>query len=67
LLETETWEKEMKKFFSDNGDVFGNVLPLYGPMLQAYRRKDAEAREEVVAKPILKRNHPYLSAQRLRL
>ena len=54
LLETETWEKEMKKFFSDNGDVFGNVLPLYGPMLQAYRRKDAEAREEVVAKPILK-------------
>lgn len=54
LLETETWEKEMKKFFADNGDVFGNVLPLYGPMLQAYRRKDAEAREEVVAKPILK-------------
>lgn len=54
LLETETWEKEMKKFFSDNGDVFGNVLPLYGAMLQAYRRKDAEAREEVVAKPILR-------------
>lgn len=54
LLETETWEKEMKKFFADNGDVFGNVLPLYGPMLQAYRRKDAEAREEIVARPILK-------------
>jgi SNF2 domain-containing protein len=54
LLETETWEKEMKKFFADNGDVFGNVLPLYGAMLQAYRRKDAEAREEIVAKPILK-------------
>ena len=54
LLETETWEKEMKKFFADNGDVFGNVLPLYGPMLQGYRRKDAEAREEIVAKPILK-------------
>ena len=54
LLETETWEKEMMKFFADNGDVFGNVLPLYGPMLQAYRRKDAEAREEIVARPILK-------------
>ena len=54
LLETETWEKEMKKFFTDNGEVFGNVLPLFGPMLQAYRRKDAEAREEIVAKPILK-------------
>jgi hypothetical protein len=54
LLETETWENEMKRFFADNGDVFGNVLPLYGPMLHAYRRKDAEAREEIVAKPILK-------------
>jgi hypothetical protein len=54
LLETETWEREMKKFFAENGDVFGNVLPLYGPMLQAYRRKDAEAREEIVARPILK-------------
>jgi hypothetical protein len=53
LLETETWEKEMKKFFADNGEVFGDPLPLYGPMLKAYRRKDAEAREEIVAKPIL--------------
>jgi len=53
LLETETWEKEIKKFFADNGEVFGNVLPLYGPELKGYRRKDAEAREEIVAKPIL--------------
>ena len=53
LLETETWEKEMKKFFADNGEVFGNVLPLYGPELQGYRRKDAGGREEIVAKPIL--------------
>jgi superfamily II DNA or RNA helicase len=53
LLETETWEKEMQKFFADNGEVFGNVLPLYGPELHGYRRKDAEGREEIVAKPIL--------------
>ena len=53
LLETETWEKEMKKFFADQGAVFGNVLPLYGPELQGYRRKDAEGRENIVAKPIL--------------
>jgi superfamily II DNA or RNA helicase len=53
LLETETWEKEMKKFFADNGEVFGNVLPLYGPELQGYRRKDAGGREEIVAKPVL--------------
>jgi SNF2-related domain/Helicase conserved C-terminal domain len=62
LLETETWENEMKKFFADNGEVFGNVLPLYGPELLGYRRKDAEGREEIVAKPILnleriQRNH----------
>lgn len=54
LLETETWENEMKKFFAENGDVFGNVLSLYGPMLKAYRRKDAQAREEIAARPILK-------------
>jgi superfamily II DNA or RNA helicase len=53
LLETETWEKEMKKFFADNGEVFGNVLPLYGPELQGYRRKDAGGREGIVAKPVL--------------
>jgi hypothetical protein len=53
LLETETWENEMKKFFADNGEIFGNVLPLYGPELQGYRRKDATGREDVVAKPIL--------------
>lgn len=53
LLETETWQNEMKRFFLDNGEVFGNVLPLYGPELRGYIRKDAEAREEIVAKPIL--------------
>jgi SNF2 family DNA or RNA helicase len=53
LLETETWENEMKKFFSENGEVFGNVLPLHGHELQGYRRKDAEGREDIVAKPIL--------------
>ena len=53
LLETETWEREMKKFFAENGEVFGNVLPLYGPELQAYRRKDAAGREGIVARPIL--------------
>jgi hypothetical protein len=62
LLETETWQNEMKRFFLDNGEVFGNVLPLYGPELRGYIRKDAEAREEIVAKPILnleriQRNH----------
>ena len=43
----------MKKFFVDNGEVFGNVLPLYGPELLAHRRKDTAGREEIVARPIL--------------
>ena len=62
LLETEVWQKEMQEFFADKGEVFGNVLPLYGPELRGYIRKDAEGREDIVAKPILnldriQRNH----------
>jgi SNF2 family DNA or RNA helicase len=62
LLETEVWQKEMQQFFADKGEVFGNVLPLYGPELRGYIRKDAEGREDIVAKPILnldriQRNH----------
>jgi len=62
LLETETWEKEMKKFFADNGDIFGNVLPLYGPELKAHRRKDLSGAEDRLATPTLnieriQRNH----------
>ncbi len=53
LLDTETWEKEITKFFLDSGDVFGHVLSLYGPMLRAFRRRDAEGREDVIGKPIL--------------
>jgi SNF2 family DNA or RNA helicase len=53
LLETEVWQKEMQEFFADKGEVFGNVLPLYGSELKGYIRKDAEGREDVVAKPIL--------------
>lgn len=45
--------KRDEEVFADNGAVFGNVLPLYGPELQGYRRKDAEGRENIVAKPIL--------------
>jgi hypothetical protein len=62
LLETETWQKEMKKFFAENGEVFGNVLPLYGNELEGYRRKDLYGREDQLAEPTLnidriQRNH----------
>ena len=53
LLDTETWEKEITKFFVDNGSVFGLVLSLYGSTLRGFRRKDAEGREDVIGKPIL--------------
>jgi SNF2 family DNA or RNA helicase len=43
----------MKKFFADKGEIFGNVLPLYGPELKGYRRKDAFGSEELLARPIL--------------
>jgi superfamily II DNA or RNA helicase len=62
LLETETWQREMKKFFLENGEVFGNVLPLYGYELKAYRRKDLAGKEDYLARPTLdieriRRNH----------
>jgi SNF2 family DNA or RNA helicase len=53
LLETATWEKEIQKFFFDQGNIFGYPLPLYGPELKGYWRKDAEGRENVVGQPIL--------------
>jgi hypothetical protein len=53
LLETETWENEMKKFFAEKGEVFGSVLPLYGPELKGYRRKDLRGPEDELAQPVL--------------
>ncbi len=53
LLDTGTWENEISRFFDDDGFVFGEPLPLYGNELKAYRRRDAEGREEHIGKPIL--------------
>jgi hypothetical protein len=53
LLETQSWESEMKRFFVEKGNIFLPVLPLYGPELRAYRRKDLAGTEGDLGKPIL--------------
>ena len=53
LLENQTWEQEMKRFFNDKGNVFLPLLPLYGPELKAYRRKDLVGSEGTLGQPIL--------------
>lgn len=53
LLENQTWEEEMKKFFDDKGNVFLPVLPLYGPALRSFRRKDLTGTEGTLGQPIL--------------
>lgn len=53
LLETQSWEREMKRFFAEQGNIFLPVLPLYGPELRAYRRKDLSGTEGDLGKPLL--------------
>jgi hypothetical protein len=53
LLENQTWEEEMKKFFDDKGRIFLPILPLYGPALRSFRRKDLSGTEGTLGQPIL--------------
>lgn len=53
LLENQTWEEEMKKFFAEKGNIFLPVLPLYGPALRSFRRKDLTGTEGTLGQPIL--------------
>jgi hypothetical protein len=53
LLETETWENEMKRYFAQDGNVFWPVLSLYGSNLRSFRRKDSSGAESVLARPVL--------------
>lgn len=53
LLETETWETEIRKFFAEDGNVFWPVLSLYGPALRGFRRKDLSGSESILARPVL--------------
>ena len=53
LLETQTWEKEMERFFANEGSIFWPVRSLHGTTLAELRRHDAEGPELVIGKPIL--------------
>ncbi|SEG46670.1 Helicase conserved C-terminal domain-containing protein [Bryocella elongata] len=53
LLENQTWEDEMKRFFREQGNIFLPVLPLYGAALRSFRRKDLAGTEGVLGQPIL--------------
>ncbi len=53
LLETQTWEREMERFFVNQGNIFGIPLSLHGSDLARFRRDDAEGAELDIGKPIL--------------
>jgi SNF2 family DNA or RNA helicase len=53
LVDTRTWEKEMEKFFTNDGVIFWPVLSLHGDQLAKLRRDDAAGRETEIGKPIL--------------
>lgn len=53
LLETRTWEKEMERFFANEGSIFWPVLSLHGSDLAKFRRDDAEGPELIIGRPIL--------------
>jgi hypothetical protein len=56
LVDTRTWEKEMEKFFTNDGVIFWPVLSLHGDQLAKLRRDDAAGRETEIGKPILDLN-----------
>jgi SNF2-related domain/Helicase conserved C-terminal domain len=56
LVDTRTWEKEMEKFFANEGVIFWPVLSLHGDQLAKLRRDDAAGRETEIGKPILDLN-----------
>jgi hypothetical protein len=53
LVDTRTWEKEMEKFFANDGVVFWPVLSLHGEQIAKLRRDDAAGRETEIGRPIL--------------
>jgi hypothetical protein len=56
LVDTRTWEKEMEKFFTNDGVIFWPVLSLHGDQLAKLRRDDTAGRETEIGKPILDLN-----------
>ena len=56
LVDTRTWEKEMEKFFANEGVIFWPVLSLRGDQLAKLRLDDVAGREIEIGTPILDLN-----------
>lgn len=53
LVENETWQSEMRRFFRDDGDIFAPVLALHGAAINKVRAAGATGAETVVGRPVL--------------
>ena len=53
LLDTRSWEREMERFFANEGSVFWPVLPLHGADLWKFRLDGTDGREVELGKPVL--------------
>jgi SNF2 family DNA or RNA helicase len=53
LLETRTWEREMERFFAEQGAVFWPVLALHGSDLGKFRRDNLRGPELELGQPVL--------------
>jgi hypothetical protein len=53
LLETRTWQDEMRQFFQNDGEVFLPLLSLHGAGVERARAVGAEGAETVIGRPVL--------------
>jgi superfamily II DNA or RNA helicase len=56
LLENESWQKDMKKFFKYEGDVFRPLLILHGAEIRKRRRPGTKGRETELKEAVLNLN-----------
>jgi SNF2 family DNA or RNA helicase len=56
LLETKTWEREMERFFENDGAIFWPVLPLHGAKVNQFRRDHVYRAELELGQPVLDLN-----------
>ena len=53
LVEDETWQKEIKQCFANDGDLFGPILSLHGAGIDRVRSEGVRGRETMVGQPVL--------------
>lgn len=53
LLENQTWQKDMRKFFANEGGIFLPMVDLRGPELKRHHREGSTGQETVTGQSIL--------------